>query len=397
MCGMSEDTVLSSEMEMAEVDSEKSALNFSISRLLSGEAEKPIIGKQRHSKSKGSNNNGSTGTINNNNYQRQLSNKKQYHHTVHHHGSQQQSESMRNHNNHLSSIHHQGEGRSSNNHNSSSSNSRHQQQQQCNNKSDRASPKDDDNNGGERDSDCSETLDPSHHSDDSEVEMDDCGDEVTGGRRTGSVVSKYDDQLDNDQSDQHNHDDGESNRRKRMRSGSSHNSRGDQDCGTTNSNRSTPESPQQHSYHHHHQLHQLSQQHESHLTSPTSSAGYNHGSLEGLSGAGGPHGPNPFPMLGYSSIFLPNFPCSLTSPANQVIRVPAHRPMSNFQLFGQSGLGPHNPMDLNAAPLFSTFDPRSSLLLKDRLNGKKQLTFLSIISSVYYIQVVYKEHSLEKK
>ena len=81
-------------------------------------------------------------------------------------------------------------------------------------------------------------------------------------------------------------------------------------------------------------------------------------------------GLNPFPVFGYTSIFLPNFPCPLTSPPNHVIRVPAHRPMSNFQIFGQSNLSHHNPLDLNAAPLFSNFDPRSSLLLKDRLNGK---------------------------
>ncbi|CAG7824452.1 unnamed protein product [Allacma fusca] len=83
---------------------------------------------------------------------------------------------------------------------------------------------------------------------------------------------------------------------------------------------------------------------------------------------------NPFPVFGYTSIFLPNFPCPLTSPPNHVIRVPAHRPMSNFQIFGQSNLAHHNPLDLNAAPLFSNFDPRSSLLLKDRLNASLALS-----------------------
>jgi len=97
-------------------------------------------------------------------------------------------------------------------------------------------------------------------------------------------------------------------------------------------------------------------------------------SMNGNPGGAGPH-LNPFPVFGYSSIFLPNFPCPLTSPANHVIRVPAHRPMSNFQMFGQSAAGlPSHPNlsmnELNASPLFSNFDPRSSLLLKDRLSGK---------------------------
>lgn len=82
---------------------------------------------------------------------------------------------------------------------------------------------------------------------------------------------------------------------------------------------------------------------------------------------------NPFPVFGYSSIFLPNFPCPLTSPSNHVIRVPAHRPMSNFQMFTQSGHPSMN--EINASPLFSNFDPRSSLLLKDRLSGKSCFSF----------------------
>jgi len=86
--------------------------------------------------------------------------------------------------------------------------------------------------------------------------------------------------------------------------------------------------------------------------------------------------PNPFPMFGYSSIFLPNYPCPFTSPAsNNVIRVPAHRPLANFPLLGQHNFSHGNPLDLNAAPLFSNFDPRSSLLLKDRLTGLLQLVF----------------------
>lgn len=121
--------------------------------------------------------------------------------------------------------------------------------------------------------------------------------------------------------------------------------------GSPQSNRSTPESDGRYGHHHPSQL------------ASSSSPSYP-GNMEGLGVM------NPFPMLGYSSIFLPNFPCPITSSPNHVIRVPAHRPMSNFGLFGQSGLAPHNPLDMNSAPLFSTFDPRSSLLLKDRLNGE---------------------------
>ncbi|OXA53123.1 homeobox protein Hmx [Folsomia candida] len=178
--------------------------------------------------------------------------------------------------------------------------------------------------GGESDS-CDETDDP-HHQSDSEIEMDDPDDGNNMGTKGG----------DSPPTSNHSH-----------------------------SNRSSPESQSHHSsgggYH-------LGGHHASHLASSSPGSAYGPGSMEGIGGM------NPFPMLGYSSIFLPNFPCPITSSANHIIRVPAHRPMSNFQLFGQSGLGPHNPLDMNSAPLFSTFDPRSSLLLKDRLNASLAFT-----------------------
>jgi hypothetical protein len=300
MCGMSEGTITCSEMEALAMHcdkSEKSGLNFSISRLLSAGAERFNQESNNKNNKQGKNNNNNN-VINNKNHH-------QHKHTIHHRATRQDSTELEKH-----VI------------------TRHGDEEVVQ------------GGGGGGDSDCSDETDnptvPPHENDsDSEIEMDDPEEER----------SKEGDKVGN-------------------RSSSTPQSRGD-------SNRSSPESHSQSNYHHH-----LSQ--ESHLAS--SPAIYNPSAMEALGG-----GMNPFPMLGYSSIFLPNFPCPLTSSPNHIIRVPAHRPMSNFQLFGQSGLGPHN-MDMNSAsPLFSTFDPRSSLLLKDRLNGKSLLLLISLsIASIKY-------------
>lgn len=323
---MSEEAVISSEMETTVVNSdklEKSALNFSISRLLSGAADRQNNTGRRNKINNSSSKNNNNNVSNNHHHEH-----KKHHHTIHHRS-----------NHHDSGNHHHV--------------TRHHENDEIN------------QNNGPGESDSSEEVDI-HHNSDSDIEMDDPED----GNRSGSTSKLDDDHHENDNIENH-----------KGRSESPH-SRGDQECGTTNSNRSTPDSPHQALRNYH--LHQLAQQHESHLTS---SSPYNTSGLEGFgSGANGAHGGsvNPFPMLGYSSIFLPNFPCPLTSPPNQVIRVPAHRPMSNFQLFGQSGLGHHNPLDLNASPLFSSFDPRSSLLLKDRLNGKLSMR-INNFNSIHYI------------
>ena len=120
--------------------------------------------------------------------------------------------------------------------------------------------------------------------------------------------------------------------------------------------------------HHHHQQ----QMHQAMNASDPHSHNHN-GGIPGIpnSSANSTNPGNPFPVFGYSSIFLPNFPCGLGSPPNHIIRVPAHRPLTNFPLYGQSTLGHPSLSELNASPLFSNFDPRSSLLLKDRLNGMR--------------------------
>lgn len=285
---MSEEATSATEMEVGmEINcnnSGKSALNFSISRLLSAGAE-----QRRKQQEKGRQSNGKN---NNNNVV------KTHKHTIHHRAGphQEASEVSK----HVTTRH-------------------------------------GDDEEVQAESDCSDETDKHNNiagdSDSDEIEMDDA--EERGSKDKGRSDTPQ--------------------------------SRGDSD------NRSSPESQHGQSNYHHH----LSQLQESHLAS---SASYNPSTMEGLTSM------NPFPMLGYSSIFLPNFPCPLTSSPNHVIRVPAHRPMSNFQLFGQSGLGQHNPLDMNSSPLFSTFDPRSSLLLKDRLNGENRfqtIAYLAYIIDTY--------------
>lgn len=207
------------------------------------------------------------------------------------------------------------------------------------------------------------------NSEDSEVEMDDVDDSCSN--NNNSSVGNNNNRSGSSGSKSVDHDND-------YRHGSPDSKTGDDaDCG--NSNRSTPDSQIAHGgmlEQHPHLQSQLASHHQ-HLAALHAASG-----VENLSSNGNNHdsptgsgqnvlggGVNPFPVFGYSSIFLPNFPCPITSP-NQVIRVPAHRPMSNFQLFGQSALGQHAGLDLNATPLFSNFDPRNSLLLKDRLHGK---------------------------
>jgi len=214
------------------------------------------------------------------------------------------------------------------------------------------------------------------NSEDSEVEMDDADDSCSN--NNNSSVGNNNNRSGSSGSKSVDHDND-------YRHGSPGSKTGDGDCG--NSNRSTPDSQNAHGAHqqHPHLESQLSIREHQHAASLHSANEHLRSSIENLSSNCNNHdsptsvsnagqtlgGVNPFPMFGYSSIFLPNFPCPITSP-NQVIRVPAHRPMSNFQLFGQSALGQHSPLDLNATPLFSNFDPRNSLLLKDRLHGKSQ-------------------------
>lgn len=233
-------------------------------------------------------------------------------------------------------------------------------------------------NTTERIEDSDSDVDVRNDSDESDVEMDDVDDNCSNNNnssignnnnRTGSSGSKSVDH-DND----YHHGSPESK------------GTGDEERDGENSNRSTPDSQNAHA---------MLQQHHSHLQAQLAHQLHVGGggsdnlrsSIENLSSNGNNHdspgqnalggGVNPFPVFGYSSIFLPNFPCPITSP-NQVIRVPAHRPMSNFQLFGQSALGQHGGLDLNATPLFSNFDPRNSLLLKDRLHGKTNSAYLNI-------------------